>query len=331
MAQAKKKVAVVVEKKRAPRAKKTPLVKITLPKEKEITTKEMLGKGHALLLSRPRVGQFRKVSSLKVTSDADPDALRVRKRLFDSDTYREINKVRTEARVYVADHSLPLILLKKGAYLIPKANEKMVEEKLAELSVQFRTLVGKFADEWDALVVKSKKPLGSLYNPSDYYTKEEVQRRFAITWSWIRFDVPIDLDEELFKKEQAKHEKTWQEARDVWMGLLRAQFAEVVDHLVERLTPSKDGKKKIFRDSALTNINEWTAAFDPRNIPDDVQLKVLVDQAKKLVKGADPNVLREDEHAREQVRAAFTTIKNTLTTMVIDKPSREVSFDDDDM
>jgi len=302
---------------------------VSLPKPKEVPVKEVMGKVFTLVLRRPRLGVYRQISSKAVESDVDSNWLGVRKRLFHSDTYREIDSLRTEARIFVASKSLPSIL-KKGMYMVPKENQAMVQAKLDELKSKMDVLIHKFAhEEWESVVEAAKKPLGSQWNRGDYLSKRDVEQRFNMSWRWLTYDIPVDLDADTYKEQQEIAAKDWETAREVWKGLLRNEFSEVVSHLVERLKPSKDGKKKVLRDSAVTNISDWINDFNPRNIENDTQLKALVDKAQLLVKGVNPEVLREDETARNNMRAHFETIKNTLESLVVTEGSREVSFDED--
>jgi hypothetical protein len=324
----KKKLAVVKAPKRYT-TKKSPAVEAK-PAVAAPEIKDMLGKVHALILTRPRLGIYRKVSSNSLdTGDTNPEWLGVRKKLFHSNTYRKIDHLRTEARLFVAHRSLPSYL-KRGIYLIPKEREKIIRDRLTEIKSEMKVLIEQFVDEWEEIVEQSKKPLGKQFNKNDYPSKEEISRRFELRWDWITFDVPVDLDSELYAEQQQKAAQSWTEAKEVWKQLLRKEYLELVAHLVERLTPSKDGKKKVLRDSPFTNLTEWSKEFDPRNIQGDAELKAMVEQGNKLLAGANPDALREDEKARNNMRASFETIKNHVATMVALKPSRDVSFDEED-
>jgi hypothetical protein len=324
---AKKSVVAIAPKHHA--TKKSPVAKPAT----QVETKEMLGRVQALVLTRPRLGLYRKVSSNSLdTGDTKPEWLGVRKKLFHSDTYRKIDHLRTEARLYVAHRSLPSYL-KRGVYLIPNERVAQINARLTEIVAEMKILVTQFANEYAEVVEESKKPLGKLFNASDYPSKEEVAGKFNLTWRYISFDVPVSLEQvsrEVYEQERTKAEQSWSEAKEVWKQLLRQEYAELVTHLVERLTPSKDGKKKVLRDSPFTNLTDWSKEFDPRNIQGDAELKVLVEKGNKLLAGANPEILREDENARNNMRASFETIKNTISHMVALKPSRDVSFEEED-
>lgn len=328
-AQAKKAVAVKTVSKPRARAKKadTP----ALPAAKQATPKEMRGKVVALIFNTSAISQHKRIDSSKIEVDAEKDWIGARKKTLASDTLVAINGKRREARRFLRTHALPY-LRSDAAYVIPKAEVTRVIEHLTELKAEQAKLVGQLADEWDEVIAVAKKKLRSNFDPHDYPTREGLKNEFAMDWYFQSFDVPVDLEDvnaQLYAEEQAKAEQFWVEGREAWEQLLRVEFQEAVKHLVDVLTPTKDGKLKVFRESALGHLNEFFETFNPRNIADDVQLKALVDKAKGLAKGQTMAGLKDDEHAREMVRASFQTIKNTLEGMVSLKPSREVSFEDD--
>jgi hypothetical protein len=73
---------------------------------------------------------------------------------------------------------------------------------------------------------------------------------------------------------------------------------------------------------------DFLQTFEARNIADDKELKILVGKAKDLLKGADPEILRDDEAARRQVRDGMAEIKETLDKLVVERPARMISFED---
>ena len=74
--------------------------------------------------------------------------------------------------------------------------------------------------------------------------------------------------------------------------------------------------------------NEITMGRSGKNIADDKELKTLVGKAKDLLKGVDPEILRDDEAARQQVHAGMAEIKETLDKLVVERPTRMISFED---
>ena len=109
---------------------------------------------------------------------------------------------------------------------------------------------------------------------------------------------------------------------------MRGMFADLVGHMVERLTPSPDGKKKIFKDSMIGNFKEFIGSFADRNICGDEELAALVQQAQNILAGKPVDALRKDEAVRQSVLDGMAAMKANLDKMVGDKPARAISIDD---
>jgi hypothetical protein len=105
-------------------------------------------------------------------------------------------------------------------------------------------------------------------------------------------------------------------------------MADMVSHLVDRLSSKEDGKKKIFRDTVMDPINEFIRTFPARNLTDDAELQELVNQTKQLVGGVNPENLRNNEGLRDTVQTGFTEIKSKLDTMIVKMPKRAIRFED---
>lgn len=294
------------------------------------TQQEMMGKVMALVLTCHHIGREKKIDSQLIKTDADRGWVGASKKLLESDEEKNVRRVLAEARSYLKRRSLPSYL-KEGVYLVPCEYVTEVNEHLSLLAKEHKEAVEKLTAVYSAMVKEAKLRLGSLFNPNDYPSKENLTAHFGMQWHYVSFDVPVSLAQvsrELAETERKKAEQSWNEAKGLWQALLRENMKALVNHLVDRLSPAKDGKKKIFRDSAIGNLQEFIDTFSPRNIANDEELRGLVDKTRGLIKGVNPDTLRDDEHARNVVRQSFQTIKNTLDKMVELKPTRAITFED---
>jgi hypothetical protein len=164
-----------------------------------------------------------------------------------------------------------------------------------------------------------------VFNPLDYPSAERVAAAFVLEWQYIEFGTPGKLRQissALFDEEREKAARQWADATAVVRQTLRESMADLIAHLVERLAGDKDGKPKVFRNSIITNLNEFLEVFNARNITDDQQLAALVDKARRLISGVDAETLRESKNVRETVRTGFAKIQTALNGMLVDKPKR---------
>ena len=146
---------------------------------------------------------------------------------------------------------------------------------------------------WDFPSVEPPEYLRQL-SPQLY--EQECQRIAA------RFDQAIELAERAFFEELSK----------------------LVSHLTERLSGSEDGRPKIFRDSAVENLTEFFERFRHLNIGSNQQLDDLVAQAQKIIRGVQPQQLRDHTQLRKQVAGQLSAVQATVDGLMVDRPRRNI-------
>jgi hypothetical protein len=290
---------------------------------------EVMNRCVAFIITFSGIGNRRKVSSSDVEVDADKAWIGVSKKLFDAPEWKAIQTLDGEARRYVTDRCA--LILKNGIYMMPADFVEDVRDKLTEFNRERNELVGKLIRVYDATIAESRKRLRGLFDASEYPTVEEIREAFKITWRVISWDTPANLknvSKAVYEEEQKKAAASWKEMQADMQQILRVSMADLVDHLVDKLTPDEKGKKKVFRDTAVTKIQEFLATFDARNVTNDVELKAMALKARNLIEGVDAQTLRDSRGTRENVRAGFEKIARAFDTMLVDKPTRSISFED---
>ena len=100
-----------------------------------------------------------------------------------------------------------------------------------------------------------------------------------------RFDGDIQLAEQAFLEELSKF----------------------VERLSERLTGAEDGKTKVSRDSAAENLTQFFERFRRLNIGSNEQLDALVGDTKRILRGVEPQELRDRSSYRGRVASQLAT------------------------
>jgi hypothetical protein len=182
------------------------------------------------------------------------------------------------------------------------------------------------------LIEAARMRLRELFSEDDYPPADQVQNLFSLSWNYVSFGVPESLatiDQALFEEQKQKQAAQWQEAQSVVQDLLRARTLEMVAHMTERLAPGADGKAKTFRNSMIENIDEFLEDFDSLNVTGDAELAALVASARELLNGVDAQTLRRSADLRASLSGAFGEIETQLNSLLVDKPTRMVSFEDE--
>lgn len=284
----------------------------------------------AVILETNCIGTSRKVATGAIdTKGADPSLIKVSKTIMESKTLDKIRSKLGDIRRTVASRSTPSVMFRAGVYLLSIDLLAETDEYLLTSAEEIRALVVDLKREYTAIKKTAEAKLGEkMFNPADYPPEDSIDALIGISWAYIAVDAPKKLGEvskAIMQREQEKAAATWASALDEATQVLRAGFKELVDHMVEKLQPGEDGKKRIFRDSMVGNIREFLRTFPSRNLGDDRELAALAAEAEQILSGVDAQSLRDGETIREKVAAGMATIKTRLDAAVCAQPTRKYS------
>jgi hypothetical protein len=187
-------------------------------------------------------------------------------------------------------------------------------------------LVQAFCNVYPERAETSRRKLGTLADISEYPTVDKVRAAFGVKVQWLQFQTPAalkEVDPELYERESRKAAAAWggviEEARDG----LRLLCSELVTAMVDKLTVEDGAKPKIFRDSLIANLNDFTKLFDDLNyVAGDAQLADLVAKIRGIMGGVKPGDLRQRPNMRAGVAESMAAIKDTLGKMTEDRATR---------
>jgi hypothetical protein len=282
-----------------------------------------------LQLELSRLGVRRKVSSEAVTSAAAPELLHVSKSILDSDELKAIGSAHSDMRKFVAGRaSGPAFLNRGGFHLLALALVQSTDAELERRTAEIADLVERFLLVYEQRAAETRARLGSLAPGADEYPPLDVVRRaFGVRWRYLSFETPSTLQgikREIFDCEREKAAAEWSAALDECKQVLRSAFADLVEHLADRLA-ADDGKPRKFKDSLVKNFDEFAATFAARNIADDRELADLVERARGVMAGVSAKDLRTEEALRAAVARSMADLKRDIEPLIVDRPSRMYS------
>lgn len=273
-------------------------------------------------------GNRRKGNIDTITTDADKSRLGLSKKLIESEEYDAIRTYLGDTRKWITSRTMPFLGFKGGIYLSKAEAVPMVETELPRRQAHLATLVTALRAVWAEKVDDSAKQLAGQFNEKDYPTADQLDELFSIEWNWVAFTVPEGLPPELRAVEAAKLEAKFEEAGEEILQALRAGFAELLDHAVERLRVEPGGKPKVFRDTLVSNVTDFLDTFSARNLMNDTQLEALVTRARELVSGVSAQGLRESEALRARTVERFAEIREAVGAMITERPARSFALDE---
>lgn len=242
--------------------------------------------------------------------------LRASKKLLESPELRAIDTFDGQVDKYVKNICLPFDI---GIHLVPHVAVTALTEKLKAFAAERTILVEQFIEAYPVACQEAAVDLNSQYRPADYPSIDEVRRRFGFSWRYLPFGQPPPelkgVSQEVWNEERAKAADRMAEATAEIQLVLREAMCGLVEHLSERLT-EKNGKAPVFFKSTVTNLTDFMATFDFRNITDDAELQAVVAQARKLLGGVDLDDLKQPGAVRARIAAGTAALAAQLDGLV---------------
>jgi hypothetical protein len=258
--------------------------------------------------------------------DADGRALSAGKKLLDTahPAFRAVTAARGAIESYWRSITLPY--REPGVRLIRQDRVDEFARRMAGLRADLDHAVAALEHHYAELKAAARDRLGSLYDEADY--PPSLAGLFGVAWDFPALEPPeylVALSPAVYDQERARVAARFEEAVALAEAAFAEEFARLVEHLAERLTGAgEDGNPKVFRDSAVGNLREFFDRFRELNVRSNPELDALVERARRAVRGATAQDLRERPDLRERVAAGLGQVRESLDALLVDRPRRRV-------
>ncbi len=247
------------------------------------------------------------------------------KKLLDTThpAYKAVNAIRGKVIAYWKSMSLPYP--EPGIRLIRQQKIDQFAAKMREFQAELAEAVANLDQHYHELKATARQRLGSLYNGSDY--PASLDGLFEISFDFPSVEPPEylqHLNPALYEQECERVQSRFDEAVRLAEEAFTAELAKLISHLTERLSGQEDNKPKIFRDSAVENLTEFFQRFRELNVRSSEQLDSLVADAQRVIRGVDPQDLRDNEGLRQHVATEMSRVSSVLDGMLVDRPRRSI-------
>lgn len=225
----------------------------------------------------------------------------------------DINKFDSRIRAWNISQTLPWS--DKGQRLLPSSKFFEYKKALSNYESMRKDMIDKFLEKYDDLIDEAAQALGGLFKRDDYPDKAQVAKQFEFKYSFLpvpvagdfRIDIGNDAIDELHNQFDASvNERVHNAMADVMWRL-----EDCLKRMSERLTDDDSGaesKKKIFRDTLVTNAQEMCEDLKHLNITNDPKIEEARKQLSGIVNGLDAEALRDSAHTRQEVKSEVDDI-----------------------
>ena len=259
------------------------------------------------------------------TFGAERAYLSAGKKLLDTShpAFKAVTAVRTRVIAFWKGISLPYP--ENGIRLIRQDDISAFTVQLTSLKAELDDAVIQLDARYDELKSAARRRLGSLYNSGDY--PATLRGWFDVSYDFPSVEPPEylrQLSPQLYQQEASRIAARFDEAVQLAEQAFTEELSKLVSHLTERLSGNEDGKPKVFRDSVVENLREFFERFRHLNIRSDQQLDELVVQAQRVVRGVEPQQLRDNQALRQQVASQLSGVQSVLDGLLVDRPRRNI-------
>ncbi|WP_339749674.1 hypothetical protein [uncultured Rubinisphaera sp.] len=247
------------------------------------------------------------------------------KKLLDTShpAFKAVTAIRGRTTAYWKGVSLPFP--ESGIRLIRQDTIAAFDQQLAEFREDLDDAVLELNRHYDELRQTARGRLGDLFNVSDY--PDSLIGMFAIEHDYPSVEPPNYLQQlspELYEQECIRVQSRFDEAVQLAEQAFLDELTKLVEHVTDRLRGDQDGKPKVFRDSAITNLNEFFERFRNLNVRSNDQLDALVVRAQQIVGGVEPQQLRDSGLLRQQIVTQLAGVQSSLDGLLVDRPRRNI-------
>ncbi len=256
---------------------------------------------------------------------AEGDVLSAGKRLINTrhPKYKAVTSVRSRAVGLWKSLSLPFP--EPGIRLVKRDEIETIHVWMTTLKHDLDEAVRELDQHFAELKSAARDRLGRLYNEADYPVS--LRGLFDMTWDWPSVEPPPylrQLSPELFEAESQRARARFNEAVELAENAFLEELGKLVSHLSERLSGTDDGRPKVFRDSAVENLTSFFQRFRQLNIGSNEELEALVERARQIVGGVQPQQLRDDAPLRQHVASQMAAVQASLDQLLVERPRRNI-------
>lgn len=256
---------------------------------------------------------------------AERQFLSAGKKLLDTrhPQFKLVTNARSRAVSYWRGVSLPYP--EPGIRLIRQGGLEQFAEQMTEFRDELTEAVRELDEQFESLKSAARQRLGQLFNSADY--PASLIGLFDVAWDFPSVEPPWylrELSPDLYEQECQRMQVRFQEAVQLAEQAFIEELTRLIGHLTERLTGAEDGKPKVFRDSAIGNLQEFFQRFQSLNVRSNEQLDNLVSQCQSIVRGVEPQTLRDSQPIRQRVATQLAAVESVLDGILVDRPRRNI-------
>ncbi|MDA8163729.1 MAG: hypothetical protein M0017_01665 [Desulfobacteraceae bacterium] len=290
---------------------------MTIPSAKGLTEKAMLV---MVSISQWTASKLDPQVTEKVNEDhfARRDAGRWRKLLVPKEALAAVAAIASETRCFHYAQTLPWH--DAGPRILPAKNYLHYSQELQQKKGAFEHAVAEFLDQYDLYRSQAPVRLGTMYNPKDYPTVEQLGRKFALEVSVSPLpaaqDFRVALADEEIRTIQAGLEARLVTAQAAAMKDLWQRLYDAVFRMMERLTALDTQETRRLYTSVVTNLQDLVDLLPRLNLNDDPALENMRREVEARLCRYTRDDLKDNPRIRKWVKEDARAILDAMSGFI---------------
>lgn len=238
--------------------------------------------------------------------------------VFNTEYLKEVRKEQAALRNYLNDITLPWSD-GRGPRLIENSAVKGIRAQADTSKIAASAKWKTFMDNIESHKARDKQVLGTLYDESNYPTREELKDKFSIEIVFSTVPDP-DTDVRAGWDSQTKAEYKEQVVRDEKrrsakaMKVLAERCHGFVERVADRCEKYTGGREGSFSNTLIDNVKDTIEMCKLFNINEDPEIDEWILEMSTSIATVTPKELREDDELRAEVGEAAKSLAKRIET-----------------
>jgi hypothetical protein len=265
-----------------------------------------------LKISKWTARKMDKKTSQRIASESgiDPKRGSYYKTLVGGDTIEAIKRKGNDLRAYHYMMTLPWS--DEGPRILPADAYFEYMSHMQEERQKFDELVRQFVQEYPYAREEAKRMLGSLFDPEDYPSTEDVAQKFGVDIQVHPLPAADDFRVDIADEEVARIQKDIEDRTNATlqssMEAVYERIKEVLDKFEDRLAE----EDTVFRNSLVGNARELVGLLPKFNLTGDPKLDEMARRMDEGLCKYTPDQLRNNSSARIETYNSAREMKSEL-------------------
>jgi hypothetical protein len=203
---------------------------------------------------------------------------------------------------------------------VSRLNDYM--DKMDEERREHERLCQAFYDVYSWELSQAPIKLGNMYNASDYFTLEEMKRKFGIEIRTSNIpeagDWRVDITNQALVEQRERYKQHYQQQITHMVSDYKDRLIAALSNISSKLVPAPEGEKsngKRMHSNILSNVLDILPMADAFGLGEDSQIAAMRRKIEGMLDGVSVDALKHDPLVRDDVKRGVDALIRDLPSI----------------